>query len=88
MKKLIGRGLVALCLFTCVSVDLAYADDQQEKVASWRETRTLESRREMMRKNAYLGEWRESLHVVDFTLSFVTNGLGVPRPAPFLPLCT
>ena len=42
-------------------------------------TRTLEFRREMMRKNAYLGEWQEVHGDVAFTLSFVTNGLGVFR---------
>ena len=42
-------------------------------------SRTLEFRREMMRKNAYLGEWQEVHGVVAFTLSFVTNGLGVFR---------
>ena len=40
-------------------------------------SRTLEFRREMMRKNAYLGEWRESHDGTDFTLSFATNEVGV-----------
>lgn len=70
------------CLLGCMSSNLKHADladyEQLERVPG-RETRTLEFRREMMRKNAYLGEWRESHHVVDFTLSFVTNGLGVLR---------
>ena len=40
-------------------------------------SRTLEFRREMMRKNAYLGEWQEVHGDVAFTLSFATNEVGV-----------
>ena len=40
-------------------------------------SRTLEFRREMMRKNAYLGEWQEVHGDESFTLSFATNEVGV-----------
>ena len=40
-------------------------------------SRTLEFRKEMMRKNAYLGEWQEVHGDVAFTLSFATNEVGV-----------
>ena len=39
--------------------------------------RSIEARREMMRKNAYLGEWQEVHGDVAFTLSFAANGWGV-----------
>ena len=40
-------------------------------------SRTLSDRQEMMRKNAYLGEWQEVHGDESFTLSFATNGVGV-----------
>ena len=40
-------------------------------------SRTLSDRQEMMRKNAYLGEWQEVHGDEAFTLSFATNEVGV-----------
>ena len=40
-------------------------------------SRTLEFRKEMMRKNAYHGEWQEVHGDESFTLSFATNEVGV-----------
>ena len=44
-------------------------------------SRTLEFRREMMRKNAYLGEWQEVHGDESFTLSFATNEVAVGFPS-------